>query len=171
MVENMKPHDCIEIYNRLTARLGEAIPVTDASLERAAWFLDWCDKKWINPKHWIVARHEANGWAYQVDFQDLAHPSEEFMERWQTWGADRMASMDQERADRECVVEDTDRVAGITVIGEAAKRAYANDRQTCMVVGRSLTGGWHPDSEWCQFCELDKSCRERLPARVREARS
>lgn len=86
MVENMKPHDCIEIYNRLTARLGEAIPVTDASLERAAWFLDWCDKKWINPKHWIVARHEANGWAYQVDFQDLAHPSEEFMERWQTWG-------------------------------------------------------------------------------------
>ncbi len=156
----MTPIDCLRAYNRMTGRIGEVLPESSDNLTVAERFLAWCAHKRVTPKHWIAARHEANGWAYQISLTDLTDADAEFRERWDTWGADRMAQMDQERSDRAKVVEDTDRRKSTTILGESMKAAYASEPATCMLIGQSLTGGWHPDSTWCCNCELSLACKQ-----------
>jgi hypothetical protein len=167
----MTPIECLRAYNRMTGRIGAVLPESRGNLAEAERFLAWCAHKRVTPKHWIAARHEANGWAYQISLTDLTDADAEFRERWDAWGADRMAQMDQERSDRAKVVEDTDRRKSTTILGEAMKAAYADEPATCMLIGQPLTGGWNPDSAWCRDCELSLACKQtKTRTRGRDAR-
>lgn len=166
----MTPERCISTYNRITRRLcGRRVrPLTHSAnmLGIARRFLAWASARGIDPRHWIIARHEASGWAYRIPMAKMTQASPEFLARYNDWIADKLAAMDQEVADRRRVEPDTNRVESTTCLGEAQKAVWADTPKLCLSLGYSITGGWHPASVHCQACALAADCRRSLPAPV-----
>ena len=172
----MTPEGCINEYNRITARLlrGGQRPASHSRkmIGVARRFLEWCEARAINPKHWIVARHEWSGWTHRIALSKMDTASDRFVSAWDEWIANRYAEWDAEKRDRAAVISDTNRVDDTTVLGEAQKAAYAHheEPELCMVTGSSLTGGWHPASKWCKACRLSVEGRLRLSPAIRARR-
>ena len=172
----MSPEGLIDTYNRITARLlrGSQRPASHSRkmIGVATRFLAWCEARSVNPKHWMIARHEWSGWTHRIALSKMGNASERFQDAWNEWLANRYAEWDAEKRDRANVKADTNRVDSTTVLGEAQKAAYAhhNEAELCMVTGSSLTGGWHPLSKWCVECELSHECKMRLPPAIRARR-
>jgi len=169
----MTPEALIDLYNTTTARLlrGRQRPVSHcrSRIAEARKLSEWFVRHRINPKHWMIARHEWTGWTHRIAFSALNSPSERFRDAWTDWLANRYAEWDAEKRDRANVTADTNRVQSTTILGEAQKAAFAehDEPELCMLTGRSLTGGWHPDSVWCSECALSTECRMRLPPNIR----
>ena len=90
----------------------------------------------------------------------------QFLERYQDWMAGKLAAMDQEVEDRRRVQSDTNRLTTTTRLGEAQKAAWAETPRVCLLIGYSVTGGWHPGSSHCARCTVAPDCRRRLPVHV-----
>ena len=172
----MSPESCVDAYNRITARLlrrGQR-PASHSArmLGSAQRYVDWCAARTINPKHWMIARHEWSGWTHRIAISKLSDASPRFRASWEEWIAAKYAEWDVEKRDRAAVVADTNKIEATTILGEAQKAAYAHhgEAELCMVAGSSLTGGWHPESRWCAACRLGVECRTRLSPHVRERR-
>lgn len=158
------------LYNRLTSRCsnvprnasGQPVgrPVNRQSVKEATDFLRFCAENAIDPERWIVARHEALGWARRLGLKDLGHVGPNFLDHFRTWGDTR--AMDAQRAVQP--VEDFDR---LSTYAEQLK-ARCTDREVCMVLPD--TRGWNPASAWCEKCELATRCRSRLPSSRRVRR-
>lgn len=172
----MTPEACIDTYNRITARLlnGRQRPASHSRkmLGVARSYLAWCEGRGINPKHWMVARHEWSGWTHRIALSKMKTASQRFRDAWDEWIANRYAEWDAEKRDRAAVVADTNKIDNPTVLGEAQKAAYAHhgEAELCMVTGSSLTGGWHPASKWCAVCSHGQECRMRLSPAIRARR-
>tara|TARA_R110002020_G_scaffold27266_11_gene87966 strand:+ start:1044 stop:1484 length:441 start_codon:yes stop_codon:yes gene_type:complete len=138
----------------------------------AAEFLQWAARHEINPRHWIIARHDAIKWCRRIPLKDLTLPPDSnFRQSYQEWIGNKLAALDQEVLDRKSVESDTSRVTELTVLGEASKAAFREEPEVCLGSAQTLTGGWHPDSVWCSKCSLAADCRSDLSANVRRRRS
>ena len=167
----MKAHELLTLYNRLTQRLcgrPGTFPLSHSAnmLKAAGAFLTWAKRNEVDARYWIIARHDAIRWCRRIPLKDLHQVGDEFRDKYDGWMVGRMASMDQEVSDRKSVVDDTDRVAELTMLGEACKAAFAAEPEVCLGSATALTGGWHPDSEWCQQCRVSSDCRRLLPPRT-----
>lgn len=173
----MNPSEAITLYNRLTQRLcgrRGTFPLrhSRSMLIVADEFLQWADRHEINPRHWIIARHDAIKWCRRIPMKDLTLPPDsEFRRKYQEWIGGKLAALDQEVRDRKLVQPDTNRVTGLTMLGESSKAAFAAEPEVCFGSSRTLTGGWHPESVWCRKCELSTECRSSLSDGVRRRRS
>jgi len=172
----VKPNELITEYNRLTQRLcgrRGTFPLRHSPkmLGVAEKFIGWAKRNEVDSRHWIIARHDAIKWRRRIPLKDLHRVGDGFLESYQSWMAGRLSALDQEVSDRKSVVADTSRVSKLTVLGESAKEAFANDRFTCLGSALTLTGGWHPASAWCQSCSLTEQCSGILEPRVKNARS
>ena len=168
----MKPHTVITLYNRLTARLcGKRgtypIPHSRNMLEAAHRFSAWCSEREISPKHFILARHDAIKWSRRIPIRDLIKVTERFLAHYDGWMAGQQGQRDQERDDQQRVQADTSSLTELTVLGESAKATFAQTPEVCLGSAATFTGGWHPDSRWCQTCPLSRDCRELLPEAVK----
>ena len=172
----MNPSEAITLYNRLTQRLcgrRGTFPLRHSRnmISVSAEFLTWADRHEIDVRHWIIARHDAIKWCRRIPLKDLTLPPESpFRQNYQEWIAGKLASLDQEVADRTAVLPDTNRVTGTTLLGEASKAAFVDDPVVCLASAKTLTGGWHPASEWCVKCPCAADCRSLLTAGVRRRR-
>lgn len=172
----MNASEVITLYNRLTQRLcgrRGTYPLQHSRnmLSVATDFMTWADRHKINARHWIIARHDAIKWCRRIPMKDLKlGSSSQFRSQYEEWIAGKLAAMDQEVADRLAVVPDTNRVLDLTMLGEATKAALASEPEVCMASSSSLTGGWHPHSDWCKPCRLAPDCRQRLSVGTRGRR-
>ena len=134
-------------------------------------FLKWAERHEINARHWIIARHDAIKWCRRIPLKDLPLSTESaFRISYDEWIAGKLAALDQEVEDRKSVVSDTNRVSDLTMLGEAAKAAFAEEPEVCMGSALTLTGGWNPKSNWCQDCTLGADCRKLLTLGVQARR-
>ena len=170
----MTPEHCIDTYNRLTGRLctGRQRPASYSQnmIGAARRYIEWCAGRGIDPRHWMIARHEATGWTHRIALSKLSTATDKFADDYHDWGANKLAGMDQERRDRRSVVGDTNRVVEVTLLGEAQKAAYRDEPELCLLFGEAITGGWHPASKWCAECSAAPECRDRLAPAVRQRR-
>lgn len=133
-------------------------------------FLGWSDRNTIDPKHWLVARHDAIKWSRRISIKKLPLKSGKFRRNYDEWVANKMAALDQEVLDRKKTQTDTSKVRSLTVLGESTKSALAQDPEACLVASKDLSGGWHPASDWCVNCCVASDCRSLLGERIAKLR-
>jgi hypothetical protein len=167
----MDAEDYLRRYNQLTSDVAKSLrlrprPVNPQTIREAQAFLDWAREEKVDPVLFTRARHEAAPGA-RIPIQRLSTVQPSFLEKYREWGEDRQGRIAAQA--RHTAVEDRDARTDLTVLSEAARAAFADDREVCRL-SVDVTGGWHPQSPHCQACRVATECRDALPRPVRRAR-
>jgi len=127
-------------------------------------FLSWCGEKRVDPLDFILVRHDAIRWCRRLPIRELSLVKDDFIERFE-WRIRQVAADRRDRVDSARVEEDTDRILGMTILGETSKASLSSTPEVCMgtsLEASPITGGWHPESAWCNVCRLEDKCRKSL---------
>jgi len=115
----------------------------------------FCHEHKIDPERWIRARHEAVGWRMRLPLKQLASASPAFMAKFMDFGADLQA----EAIHQESMVSVADHGwSELRVFSEQLKQALGNDPALCLSAAETA---YHPESQWCDGCLHQRTCRVR----------
>ena len=168
----------IRCYNRATQRLNGirgTYPIrhTRRSLRIASELVAWCKANDLDVDRWIRARHEAIGWKFRISLKCMIGATDEYLIEYREWREVRVIEKEIDSRTSLAVVPDTSRVHDLTVLGDVIKESYSDEPDLCYGISTGpdpLSGGWHPESEWCQKCPRADDCRSALSPMVRRCR-
>jgi hypothetical protein len=161
----MTPYDIIDYYNAVALELrprdkNHARRNVNA-VRMAARFLTWCRSNSIDPKLYVRGTLE---WCAKVNrkFVPIGFMvGKKAAERWELFAKNNAIEDDHVR---ELHAEADQPVAARLSLRphrEKFKSFYVGREELCLRF-REHSGGFHPQSEFCQRCPVAPSCRERI---------
>ena len=131
----------------------------------------YCADRGFDPERWIRAKHAATGWRFRIGPKKLAHATAAFIAKYRDFG-NQIQGEAQHQAQMVGAAEaDTPWTSELIVLAEAAKRTYWMDKEACRTFAPTFTGGYHPESKFCNGCPEAQACWDALPEVVRRARA
>jgi hypothetical protein len=108
----------------------------------------WCTEREIDPRAWILAKHEAIGWRFRLGPKKLATASDRFLSRFREFGDMRQA---ETLGQIEMAGTAVDSPAIGSILSERLKQAWTATPEVCEAAAETR---YDPASRWCAGCRL-----------------
>lgn len=111
----------------------------------------WCREQDIDPRGWILAKHEAIKWRFRIGPKKLMQTTAKFLASFQSFGDMKQA----EAIDQIDSLGSAEQDTGGLHLAEVLKRTWAATPEVCMAASET---SHRFDSQWCQRCTLRLEC-------------
>ena len=111
----------------------------------------WCAGQGIDPRGWILAKHEAIHWRFRISPKKLMATTTKFIEAFRSFGDMKQAATIDQIDMTGTAEQDT----GGLLLAEVLKRTWVATPDVCRVAPET---SYRSDSEWCGGCPQSVRC-------------
>lgn len=172
----MTPQEAMRIY-RSELQAHGLTPGRWTTSRKFGPFLRWCEAKSVDPRRFIISRHDAVNWQRAIPPHQLA--SDKFLAKFREFGDNRAAEEvlqnrykqtgDPHKAAQAQFPRWSDPVPSPT--HEHRRQGWVAVRGPEECADKwPITGGYHPRSRVCPTCPAREQCSTAIPAQVLRSR-